>query len=200
MEHEDVAVREHRFWSKVDKTGDCWVWTGKRNGSGYGMFWVPPREERAHRVSILLRDGELDAEAVVLHLCDNPACVNPEHLEVGTQADNLRDCREKGRHAFGEQHGHAKLTDDQVMEIRRSSERQIDLARRFGVSKTTICNIRAGRLYTHLPHKRRVRKARLTPKQRAEIRRLYATGASAATLAEEYGVHPLTIRRTCHNS
>lgn len=90
-----------RFWSKVDKSGACWLWTGEKNNQGYGrfVFWHEGGRSRslAHRLSAEL-NGTLLAEAdVLLHSCDTPACVNPAHLTVGTQALNMQDAMAKGR-------------------------------------------------------------------------------------------------------
>ena len=81
----DYAVR---FWSKVDKSGDCWVWTGTRDVQGYGKFWGGQEKVLAHRVAYELLVGPIPADLVVDHLCFNPPCVNPRHLRVVTRLDN----------------------------------------------------------------------------------------------------------------
>lgn len=90
-----------RFWQRVDKSGDCWLWTGEKNRFGYGRFivWHDGTRTRilAHRLALHLIGEDLAPEAVVMHTCDNPPCVNPRHLSIGTQADNIRDCVAKGR-------------------------------------------------------------------------------------------------------
>lgn len=133
-----------RFWSYVDRTGDCWIWTGSRLRGRYGLFRVVPSEpmRRTHCVSWEWANGIAVPEGVgVLHKCDNPPCVNPAHLFLGTQLDNMRDCRAKGRMPLGEQRHSAKLTAEKVKEIRSlvSSGRSMSsVARDFGVSAPTI--------------------------------------------------------------
>lgn len=93
-----------RFWSKVDRSGECWLWTGARDHAGYGIFCLEgrphPRWVGAHRVAWMLEHGEIPAAAVAMHTCDNPRCVRPDHLRLGSQSENLRDCFAKGRHPW----------------------------------------------------------------------------------------------------
>lgn len=87
-----------RFWSKVDRSGECWEWTAGLNQAGYGQFSMwPDRPERAHRFSWVLHNGPIPDDLCVLHACDNRKCVNPAHLFLGTRGDNIRDCFAKGR-------------------------------------------------------------------------------------------------------
>lgn len=91
---------EDRFWRKVDKTGDCWVWTGSVTPRGYGTFFLihPHVRTGAHQYSAMLHFGMFDRRLKVLHRCDNPPCVRPDHLFLGTMADNSKDMVSKGRH------------------------------------------------------------------------------------------------------
>lgn len=88
-----------RFWEKVDMSGDCWVWTGSCSPWGYGQIGVPPNQiARAHRVSWELHHGPIPHGLYVCHHCDNPRCVRPDHLFLGTPSDNTQDMLHKGRH------------------------------------------------------------------------------------------------------
>lgn len=109
-------TEEARFWSKVDLSGECWVWTNRLNNHGYGVFNTYLGDKTfkhlAHRYALRVL-GLLDESLVVLHSCDNPRCVNPEHLSQGTQSDNMRDAARKGRirNQFGEQQNRDGLTN-----------------------------------------------------------------------------------------
>ena len=85
------------FWEKVDKSGECWEWTGCKNEDGYGLVTYRGELTSTHRISWRIHFGCIPEDKKVLHTCDNPACVNPKHLWLGTQLDNVRDCISKGR-------------------------------------------------------------------------------------------------------
>lgn len=111
-----------RFWSKVDRRHEeCWIWTGSLDRLGYGTFWFRGASERAHRVAYELARGVAPGPRHVRHDCDNRACVNPSHLRLGTHAENMRDKSERGRVVTyrGSRNPSAKLTEEQVKEIRR---------------------------------------------------------------------------------
>lgn len=115
---------EERFWSKVNKTDTCWLWTGYKLPSGYGRFRDRALLIYAHRFSWQLVNGEVPTGEghhgiCVLHKCDMPSCVNPEHLFLGTMATNIADRDSKGRLSEGERHTSSVLTAIQVKEIRR---------------------------------------------------------------------------------
>jgi hypothetical protein len=136
---------------RVDKSGECWLWLGHRNDNGYGVFSVGQKLVLAHRHvweqtnGVKLEDGQK-----VLHTCDNPPCVKPDHLFRGTQKDNVTDMMTKGRgrKASGEQHGKSKLSNAQAANIREASGKSLSvLGREFGVSRSTVSRIRSGLSY-----------------------------------------------------
>jgi len=154
------------FWSKVNHhpglgpAGDCWKWIGWMHDNRYGGFDVGAVTCLAHRVSYAISHGRIPRGMCVLHSCDEPSCVNPAHLWLGTQADNMRDMRKKGRastgeHApRGEQVGNSKLSELQVLEIRDmyagGGYMQRQLAGEFGVSGQLISRIVRREIWTHI--------------------------------------------------
>lgn len=128
----------------------CWIWTGARFSTGYGQIAKRGKQLLAHRVSWVLHHGPLGANDVVCHSCDNPACVNPEHLFIGTQKTNMADCAAKHRSAHGERNGQHKLSEGQVLSIKESKESERALAARFGVCRSNIGYIRRGKRWSRL--------------------------------------------------
>jgi hypothetical protein len=138
-----------RFWAKVRKAdGDaCWEWTGATKPQGYGVMGVGKRGTgviRVTRFSYELHFGPFDKELFVLHKCDNPRCVRPDHLFLGTARDNIRDAMAKGR--WKPPRGRRKLSDDQVREIRREFRPGMakSMAQNYGVTERTIHNVVSG--------------------------------------------------------
>ena len=137
-----------RFEEKYVKADSgCWEWIAAKH-EGYGIIRYGPKYMLSHRAAYVLYVGEIPNGLLVCHHCDNPGCVNPEHLFLGTQKDNMRDCANKGRckskGAPGEKHWHAKLTKDKVGVIRAmwlGGARNGALARMFGVSNQTITDV-----------------------------------------------------------
>lgn len=142
---------EDVFELRINKTKSCWLWTGTKNGYGYGIFIMPGEiHVRAHRYSYEYFGGKIPKGKLVLHKCDNPACVNPKHLRLGTYLDNNRDAKRKGRNARGSRNGHAKLSERNVRSIMASNERQTVLARHYGVHQSVISTIKSGKRWKHV--------------------------------------------------
>ena len=151
-----------RFWEKVHKLpGDgCWLWTGARSRhGGYGIVSYKLKPHRAHALSWEFANGTKPTGMVICHKCDNPPCVRPSHLMLGTHRDNIRDMAAKGRQGLhrnperairGTRHHNAKLTDELVREIRTSSESAYALAKRLGVSEPTIARVRQRVTWRHV--------------------------------------------------
>lgn len=144
---------DKRFWDKVDKNGDgCWLWKATKIPDGYGMFYLRGHMILSHRFAWELTNGPIPKGLEVLHKCDNPPCVRPEHLFLGSKSDNIRDCVKKGRNnpSKGEKNGWSKLTNDQVIEIRNSKLSLNALAKIYSVGKTCIAYIKSGKSWKHL--------------------------------------------------
>lgn len=140
------------FWKQVEKTPTCWNWTGYQTNNGYGRHYIGNQKKIvAHRFSYALQFGQIPDDSLVCHTCDNRLCVNPAHLFIGSQKDNMADMVSKERQSRGEGTYQSKLTDNDVLEIRQSPLRQFELARKYGVDKNTIRYIIRGETWKHLP-------------------------------------------------
>lgn len=139
-----------RFWSKVDMRGpdECWLWKAYTDKAGYGTVSINYKMFQAHHISFLLYYGELP-RPMGLHSCDTPSCVNPRHIHAGTSQQNTDEMRDRGRMSVGTQHYNARLDDMQILEIRRKSDSQRKLAKKFGVSQTTIRRIQQRIIWKH---------------------------------------------------
>jgi hypothetical protein len=144
-----------RFWAKVDKGVECWEWLSCKNKDGYGQFKLNGSTYSVHRISyaIVNRDPR---ELCVCHSCDNPSCVNPEHLWAGTDRDNAIDRNAKERQARGEGQGFAKLTERDIKEILESDKSQLILAEQYGAVKSAISGIKRGKKWKHIEGERHI--------------------------------------------
>lgn len=142
-----------RFARAVILTGDggCWGWSKSRTSRGYGKFAFQSGDwTLAHRASYMLFVGPIPDGLFVCHRCDNTSCTNPDHLFLGTCAENNQDMADKGRRANGPALPHAKLSDEKVREIRASRVGYDRLARQYGVSKRLIQNVVLRRTWKHV--------------------------------------------------
>lgn len=150
-----------RFWAKVEKGPGCWLWRGATTHGGYGVIGKGRATEgniRAHVLSYELTHGEIPEGLEVCHTCDNPPCVRPDHLFLGTQKDNVLDAISKGRQINppikrGEDHGMVKLTTTQVLQIReelKAGNRQTDIAEHYNVTQAAISLIKLGKKWAWL--------------------------------------------------
>jgi hypothetical protein len=146
-----------RLARRTLKTDSCWLWTGSRQPFGHGQIALGGygREGKkllsTHRVAWELTNGQIPYGLCVLHKCDVPNCVNPDHLFLGTKADNTNDMRSKGRMSVGEMLPQTKLTESDVLFIRSSPDTTLYLAKQYNVAFATIHNIRLRNSWKHVP-------------------------------------------------
>lgn len=228
-----------RFWSKVDKNGPvprhmpelgpCWVWCAAKDKHGYGRINIGKRPNGtsitvlSHRLSYTIAHGPVPRRSghhgtCVCHKCDNPSCVNPDHMFLGTMSDNMRDKVEKGRHARGttsgpkkhpgkyprrEKHYSAKLSTEAVAKIRRlyrgrwsCGPTMDEFAKEFGVSRSTVADALKGSCWGGSEARKVDERVKLSGEDLAQIRGLYkgrGAGPTQTELATRYGVTQATI-------
>lgn len=147
------TINDNTFLSKVNKrnNNECWEFTGHRDNMGYGKIGISGHSVLAHRYSWILHNGEIKDDLCVLHKCDNPPCVNPNHLFLGTRIDNNMDCKMKGRRPIfkGEDNGRSKLNKNQINDIRSryniGNITQSQLSKEYGVAQPQISSIILGK-------------------------------------------------------
>ena len=207
----DQGTFATRVWAKVAKSDGCWTWTGARNHLGYGQVWRgdgpgTPRVLMAHRAVWALENGPIPDGMYLCHTCDNPQCVRPSHMFIGTQTDNMQDCRSKGRMRFlvprvGTENNRAKLTWESVRHIREEYALGTSistLSRSMGVARSTVREIVTGRCWPEAGVERQPRqqpKSRIPRDHHAIIAARRAWGESPKSIAADYGVTSGQISR-----
>lgn len=151
----DIKTRFLRYVKIPENPGNCWIWLGYKDSKGYGQFIFNGKNMLAHRVSYILHVREFDPTLCCLHSCDNPGCVNPDHLFLGTLRDNTKDMIQKGRHgdSKGEKNGRSKLTEKDVIEIKTlllQGTLVKEVAKIYQVIPNTISRIKQGHLWNHI--------------------------------------------------
>ena len=149
-----IAPLEERFEEKyipVTESG-CWIWTGAASKWGYGYLKIKGIMYRAHRIAYELYRGSIPEGMFVCHKCDVRSCVNPDHLFVGTHADNMADREAKGRSnpPYGEAHWMAKLTEDKIKKIQTEEGTNREIAEKYNISTTTVWRIKHKETWRHI--------------------------------------------------
>lgn len=142
-----------QFWNEIDKSGGpdaCWYWKGKKDPTIYYRTKLRGKEVKVYRASWEFVNGPIPEGLCGLHKCDNPPCCNPSHIFVGTAIDNVQDRTRKGRSARGAKNAWAKLTEQDVIEIRKSTETGTVLAIKYKLDATSISDIRRRKTWKHI--------------------------------------------------
>ena len=188
-----------RFWAKATRTDGCWIWTGARNPKGYGRFSLRGKTRRAHRVAWLATHGHWPPDSLmVCHSCDNPSCVRPDHLYLGTAATNQRDAAERGRRRDVARNGPNNLSRAKVLDLlARAGESTSALADEAGVSRRAVQDALSGRTWgagNYRPFRLRGEKSPTSKLTRDEAMHILQSKERAADLARRFGVSPRLVR------
>jgi hypothetical protein len=138
------------MWSIPEPNSGCWLWLGTLDKKGYGVLSVGGKKAFAHRISLKVHGVHMKPSEWALHHCDNPCCVNPEHLYPGSNADNVEDRVRRGRGLAGSRNTNSKLTERQVIEMRSLEETSIIVAAKYGVSTNTVRRVRGRYGWMHI--------------------------------------------------
>jgi anti-sigma28 factor (negative regulator of flagellin synthesis) len=192
---------EEEFWSYVDKKdeNDCWNWIGWKDKNGYGYF----HSDRAHRYSYKLHNNNKNIKnLVVRHACDNPSCVNPKHLLIGTHNDNVQDRVKKNRSAIGEHNGRSKLKEKDVLFILQDKELTTEqLGEKFNVDSNVVLAVKRRTKWKHIKYDEEIiipaqryykgseiKSSKLNEEKVKEIKQKLFNGEKVRKLGREYGV------------
>lgn len=145
-----VASTFDDFKAKIRVTPGCWIWNGVVLSNGYGQFTMKGKRYGAHRFSYSAYIGKIEDGIFICHKCDNPICVNPDHLFPGTPLENMRDKIKKGRQAVGENANRGHLKAQDVLAIRSSQSSTKEEAEKYGISTANVKSIRARKIWKHL--------------------------------------------------
>lgn len=191
---------QDRFEMQVKKTDACWLWRGSTDKDGYGVFKAEHDGvlyQKAHRFSFALHKGHPPFGLHVCHSCDNPQCVRPDHLFLGTSAENMADKMAKGRHRWmrGEDAGHAILTEDQARSVIGDARPYAQIAADYGVTASAIGDIKNRKSWRHLGAEKGVKAKRVSPRRGVsdkltpdDIRAIRASDDTGVALAARYGI------------
>lgn len=148
-----IPLRD-RLYAQVFKTESCWIWLGALDRNKYGRLRARGRDHYAHRLAWEFEHGPITTDFYLCHKCDNPLCIRPSHLFLGTQKQNIQDAKTKDRLAKGERHGRVKLTEHQVLEARQKYKSggitHQALAHEYGVSRQTMTSAITGKNWSYL--------------------------------------------------
>ncbi|KKP77809.1 MAG: hypothetical protein UR73_C0010G0003 [candidate division WS6 bacterium GW2011_GWF1_35_23] len=213
--NKDIENFKIRFWKLVDlkdkSDSDCWNWLSIKDKDGYGKIKIRIEKGKfkrfgAHRISYMIHNGKIEGDLCVLHSCDNPTCVNPNHLRLGTHQDNARDKKIRNRqpHPKGILHGGAKINVNDVIRIRslykNKNIKLISIAEEFNLTISTITNIATGKDWSHIPGKVKGRYRKINFEIAEEIRKLYATKQyTRKFLANKFNMTVTTITNVINN-
>lgn len=152
--YSQASINRFNLKWRLNRGNGCWEWTGSGNGKGYGQIRIDFKLEYAHRVSWQIKNGPVPDGMYVCHACDNRKCVNPSHLWLGSQSENLKDMVDKGRRQYDpEKMPKTKLTPLQVRKIRSllaEGMKPREISKMFEVSKDTVWNIKVGKTWSHI--------------------------------------------------